>query len=156
LTLTRNNIALYKSCEYCKHIYFREQYYAFGNQLGALVKKLYMKISCVNNIIIGIVEQYKAYCPCHFHYRKSCYPCHFIFSSISDMFVLSLNTHTAQNVSITLQQRCKLADCTAILQRYWKIMKLQTSNSNIAATLQKHCKNIVMILIKACMSLWMQ
>jgi len=47
LTLTRNNIALYKSSEYCKHktslvrttIYFREQYYAFGNQLGALVKK---------------------------------------------------------------------------------------------------------------------
>jgi len=50
LTSTRNNIALYKSCEYCKHktsvvrtnIHFREQYYAFGNQLGALVKKLYL------------------------------------------------------------------------------------------------------------------
>jgi len=27
-------------------------------------------------------------------------------------------------------------------------MKLQTSNSNIAATLQKHCKNIVMILYR--------
>jgi len=50
ITSTRNNIALYKSCEYCKHktsvvrtnIHFREQYYAFGNLLGALVKKLYV------------------------------------------------------------------------------------------------------------------
>jgi len=37
-------IALYKSCVYCKQKtslvrsdYFREQYYAFRNQLGALV-----------------------------------------------------------------------------------------------------------------------
>jgi len=50
LTSTRNNIALYKNCEHCKHktsvvpptIYFREQYYAFGNQLGALVKKSFV------------------------------------------------------------------------------------------------------------------
>jgi len=50
LTSTRNNIALYKSCEYCKHktslvctsIYFREQYYAFGNQLEALVQKIFV------------------------------------------------------------------------------------------------------------------
>jgi len=49
LISTRNNIALYKS-EYCKHktslvrtrIYFREQYYAFGNQLGALVQKSFV------------------------------------------------------------------------------------------------------------------
>jgi len=41
LALTCNNIALYKSCVYCKHKtnlmrcsnYFREQYYAFRNQL---------------------------------------------------------------------------------------------------------------------------
>jgi len=45
LALTRNNIALYKSRVYCKHKtslmrcsdYFREQYYAFRNQLEALV-----------------------------------------------------------------------------------------------------------------------
>jgi len=45
LALTRNNIVLYKSCVYCKHKtskvrcsdYFREQYYAFRNQLGVLV-----------------------------------------------------------------------------------------------------------------------
>jgi len=38
-------IALYKSCVYCKHktslvrrnVYFKEQYYAFRNQLKALV-----------------------------------------------------------------------------------------------------------------------
>jgi len=34
---------------------------------------------------IGIVEQYKACCPSHFHYRQSCYPCHFIFSSKLDI-----------------------------------------------------------------------
>jgi len=48
MTSTRNNIASYiKMYEYCKHktslvrtsTHFREQYYAFGNQLGALVKK---------------------------------------------------------------------------------------------------------------------
>jgi len=38
---------------------------------------------------IDVVEQNKAYCPCHFHYQQSCYPCHFIFSSESDMSVLS-------------------------------------------------------------------
>jgi len=38
---------------------------------------------------IGIVKQYKACCPCHFHYRQSCYSCHFIFSSELDMSVLS-------------------------------------------------------------------
>jgi len=45
LALTRNNIALYKSCVYWKHKtslvrcsdYFRKQYYAFKNQLGVLV-----------------------------------------------------------------------------------------------------------------------
>jgi len=45
LMLTRNNIVLHKNCVYCKHKtslvrcgnYFREQYYAFKNQLGALV-----------------------------------------------------------------------------------------------------------------------
>jgi len=47
LTSTCNNIALYKSCVYCKHktslvrrsVCFREQYYfyAFRNQLRALV-----------------------------------------------------------------------------------------------------------------------
>jgi len=45
LALTRNNIALYKSCVYCKlqtslvrcSDYFREQYYAFRNGLEALV-----------------------------------------------------------------------------------------------------------------------
>jgi len=50
LTSTRNSVALYKSCEFCKHktsvvrtnIHFKEQYYAFGNQLRALVKKLYV------------------------------------------------------------------------------------------------------------------
>jgi len=47
LTSTRNNIALYKSREHKTsfvrtNIHFREQYYAFRNQLGALVKKLYV------------------------------------------------------------------------------------------------------------------
>jgi len=45
LASIRNNIALYKSCVYCKHktnlirrsVYFREQYYTFRNQLRALV-----------------------------------------------------------------------------------------------------------------------
>jgi len=45
LALIRDNIALYKSCVYYKHKtslvrcsdYFREQYYAFRNQLRALV-----------------------------------------------------------------------------------------------------------------------
>jgi len=64
LTSTRNNIALYKSCEYCKHktsfvrttIYFREQYYAFGNQLGALVKKCYVfeNFMCKYAVEIGV------------------------------------------------------------------------------------------------------
>jgi len=64
LTSTRrNNIALYK-CEYCKHktslvrtsIYFREQYYAFGNQLGALVKKnfVFENFMCKYAVEIGV------------------------------------------------------------------------------------------------------
>jgi len=47
LTSTCNNIALYKSCEHKTSlvrtsIYFREQYYAFGNQLGVLVQKIFV------------------------------------------------------------------------------------------------------------------
>jgi len=46
LTLTRNSIALYKSCVYCKHKtslvrcsdYFREQYYAFKKTRSFSIK----------------------------------------------------------------------------------------------------------------------
>jgi len=64
LTSTRNNIALYKSCEYCKHktsvvrihIHFREQYYASGNKLGALVQKCFVfeNFMCKYAVEIGV------------------------------------------------------------------------------------------------------
>jgi len=64
LTSTRNNIALYKSCEYCKYktslvctrIYFREQHYAFGNQLEALVQKSFVfeNFMCKDAVEIGV------------------------------------------------------------------------------------------------------
>jgi len=64
LTSTCNNIALYKNCEYCKHktslvrtsIYFREQYYAFRNQLGALVQKSFVfeNFMCKYTVEIGV------------------------------------------------------------------------------------------------------
>jgi len=51
---------------------------------------------------IGIVEQYKACCPCHFHCRQSCYPCHFIFSSELDMPVLSTSFEFGRLASVPL------------------------------------------------------
>jgi len=39
--------------------------------------------TCANGVCdIDIIEQYKACCSCYFHYQQSCYPCHFIFSSL--------------------------------------------------------------------------
>jgi len=38
-----------------------------------------MKICAIGMCDIGTVEQYKACCPCRFHYWQSCYPYHFIF-----------------------------------------------------------------------------
>jgi len=94
-----DNIVLYKSCVCCKHKtslvrcsdYFREQYYAFRNQLRALVQKISAKKKFVQMCMRHRYSRaiYKACCPSHFHYRKSCYPCHFIFSSELDMSVLS-------------------------------------------------------------------
>jgi len=51
---------------------------------------------------VGIVEQYKACCPCHFHYRQLCYPCHFIFSFELDMSVLSTSFKFDRLTSILL------------------------------------------------------
>jgi len=85
---------------YCKHKtslvrcsdYFREQYYAFRNQLGALVKiranEKFVRM-CVCDI--GIVEQYKACCPCHF-----------VFSSELDMSVSSTSFKFNRLYSIPL------------------------------------------------------
>jgi len=87
--------------------YFRKQYYAFRNQLGykRLVhwKNLY---ECVCDI--DIVEQYKACCPCHFHYRQSCYPYHFIFSSRLDMSVLSTSFKFGRLSNIPLRLKISL------------------------------------------------
>jgi len=59
-----------------------------------------MKI-CANVVCdIGMTEQYKACC--HFHYRQSCYPCHFMFSSKLDMFVLSTSFKFGRLASIPL------------------------------------------------------
>jgi len=41
-------------------------------------------------------------CPCHFHYRQSCYPYHFIYNSELDMSILSTSFKFGRLYSIPL------------------------------------------------------
>jgi len=55
---------------------------------------------------IGMIEQYKECCPCHFHYRPLCYP-YFIFSSELDMSILSTSFKFGRLASIPLTAKSK-------------------------------------------------
>jgi len=68
------------------------------NTINSTIMKICANVVCD----IGIVEQYKACCPCHFHNRQSCYLCYFIFSSELDMSVLSTSFKFGRLSSILL------------------------------------------------------
>jgi len=75
------------------------------NKQRSTIQCTIMKI-CANGVCdIGIVEQYKACCPCHFLYRQSCYPCHFIYSFELEMSVLSTSFKFGRLSSILLSRK---------------------------------------------------
>jgi len=113
--------AWYRNCATCNHEigdsrhegYMNKQHRVFTIRHVINTKTFYENLYkcvcvcvwvgvCVRARDIGIVEQYKACWPCHFHYRQLYYFCYFIFISELDMSVLSTSFKLGRLASIPL------------------------------------------------------